>query len=278
MAARPAPGRRRRLAAKRALDLAVAVPALVVLSPLLAVVALAVRIALGRPVLFRQERTGLHGRPFVVRKFRTMTDGRDDQGRPLPDVQRLTRFGRVLRQTSLDELPELLNVVEGTMSLVGPRPLLPGYLRLYSPAQMRRHDIKPGITGWAQVHGRNALSWEEKFALDSWYVDNLSLALDIRILALTVGKILRREGITMAGSATAEEFTGSGRAAGARSEELHVAQGEPPAGRGQRPAGDGAGHQGGALPDQGQVAGPGDPGPAQAHGVVGPRCGQHPRQ
>lgn len=278
MAARPAPPPRRCLAAKRGFDLVVAVPALVVLSPLLAVVAVAVRFALGRPVLFRQERPGLHGRPFVIRKFRTMTDRRDGSGRILSDAERLTRFGRFLRQTSLDELPELLNVIEGTMSLVGPRPLLTSYLELYSPDQMHRHDVKPGITGWAQVHGRNSLSWEEKFALDTWYVEHLSLALDVRILVLTLGKILRREGITMAGSATAEQFTGSGPAPGESSEELHVAQGEPPAGRGDGPAGDVSGHQGGALPDQGQVAGPRDPGSAEAHGVIGPRGGQHPPQ
>lgn len=202
---------RRRLAAKRAFDLVIAVPALALLSPLLAVIAAAVRLALGSPVLFHQERPGLFGRPFLLRKFRTMTDRRDGAGQLLPDAERLTRFGRFLRQTSLDELPELANVVEGTMSLVGPRPLLTRYVDLYSPEQMRRHDVKPGITGWAQVNGRNALSWEEKFELDVWYVEHRSLALDVKILCLTLLKILRREGITQAGSATAEEFKGSGR-------------------------------------------------------------------
>lgn len=248
MADRPGP-HRRRLAAKRALDLAVAVPALVVLSRVLAVLALAVRLALGHPVLFRQERPGLHGRPFVIRKFRTMTDRRDDQGRVLSDAERLTRFGRFLRQTSLDELPELLNVIEGTMSLVGPRPLLTGYLELYSPAQMRRHDVKPGITGWAQVHGRNALSWEQKFALDGWYVEHLTLALDIKILAMTLVKTVRREGITMVGSATAEAFTGSAGDAEPPSEELHVAQGEAPTGGSERLGGDPPGHQRRTLPE-----------------------------
>lgn len=249
MARQPGSPSRRRLALKRALDLAVAVPALVALSPVLAVIALAVRIALGRPVLFRQPRPGLHGQPFVIRKFRTMTDRRDSTGRLLPDVERLTRFGRFLRQTSLDELPELLNVVEGTMSLVGPRPLLTGYLKLYTPAQMRRHEVKPGITGWAQVQGRNALSWEEKFGFDQWYVEHLSLALDIKILFMTVAKILSREGITMAGSATAERFTGSGAAPVPTSEELDVAQAELPGGGRERPAGDVTSHQRGTLAD-----------------------------
>ncbi|HVL03561.1 MAG TPA: sugar transferase, partial [Acidimicrobiales bacterium] len=244
------PPHRRRLARKRAFDLVVAVPALVVLSPVLAVVAVAVRIALGRPVLFRQERPGLHGRPFVIRKFRTMTDRRDAHGRVLSDAERLTRFGRFLRHTSLDELPELLNVVEGTMSLVGPRPLLTSYLELYSPAQRGRHDVKPGITGWAQVHGRNALSWDEKFALDQWYVEHWTLALDVRILATTLVKMLKREGITMAGSATAEPFTGSGEDPAATSEQLDVAQREAPTGGREGGGGDAPGHQRRPLPDQ----------------------------
>lgn len=200
---------RRRLVSKRAFDLFVAVPALLLLSPLLAILAAVVRLALGSPVLFRHERPGLHGRPFVLRKFRSMTDRRDSGGTLLPDADRLTRLGRFLRQTSLDELPELANVIEGSMSVVGPRPLLTKYLQHYSPDQMRRHEVKPGITGWAQVHGRNALSWEEKFELDTWYVDHHSLVLDIKIVLMTVVKILTREGITLPGSATAEEFTGN---------------------------------------------------------------------
>jgi lipopolysaccharide/colanic/teichoic acid biosynthesis glycosyltransferase len=172
----------------------------------------AVRLALGSPVIFRQVRPGLHGRTFVLRKFRTMTDRCDGDGNLLPDADRLTRFGRFLRQTSLDELPELVNVVEGTMSLVGPRPLLTHYLELYSPEQMRRHDMKPGITGWAQVNGRNALSWDEKFQLDAWYIEHQSLVLDVRILLMTLLKILGREGITLTGSATTEEFKGSASA------------------------------------------------------------------
>lgn len=193
---------------KTFLDLVLTGIALILLSPVLAVIALLVRIKLGSPVLFRQQRPGLHGKPFTLLKFRTMTDARDADGNLLPDEQRLTSFGQFLRRTSLDELPELFNVLKGDMSLVGPRPLLMQYLERYTPEQMRRHEVKPGITGWAQVNGRNALSWEEKFALDVWYVDHLSLWLDLKIIVLTVWKVLRREGISQDGFATMPEFMG----------------------------------------------------------------------
>ena len=195
--------------AKRALDVLIAAVALALLSPLVLAVALAVRLRLGSPVLFRQQRPGLSGEPFTILKFRTMKDATDAEGRPLPDAERLTPLGRILRATSLDELPELVNVIKGDMSLVGPRPLLMQYLERYTPEQTRRHEVRPGITGWAQVHGRNALTWEEKFDLDVWYVDNRTLWLDLRILAMTVASVLRREGISQPGSATAEEFTGT---------------------------------------------------------------------
>lgn len=195
--------------AKRLLDLSVALVGLVVLLPLFIGIAAAVRLLLSSPVLFRQRRPGLNGHPFTMYKFRTMTDTRGVRGNLLPDAERLTSFGRFLRSTSLDELPELFNVLKGDMSLVGPRPLLMQYLERYTPEQMRRHEIKPGITGWAQVNGRNALSWEEKFALDVWYVDHQSFWLDLKILALTVWKIFKREGISQPGQATAEEFMGS---------------------------------------------------------------------
>ncbi|MFN4359200.1 MAG: sugar transferase [Hylemonella sp.] len=168
-----------------------------------------VRCKLGSPVLFRQVRPGLHGRPFVMVKFRTMTDERGADGELLPDAQRLTSFGRFLRATSLDELPELWNVLRGEMSLVGPRPLLMEYLPLYSPEQARRHEVRPGITGWAQVNGRNALSWDDRFKLDIWYVDHRSLWLDLRILWLTVRKVIVREGISAQGEATMPRFTGN---------------------------------------------------------------------
>ena len=197
---------------KRLLDLVVAAAGLILLSPLLAVLALLVRTRLGRPVLFTQERPGLGGRPFRICKFRTMRDERDASGAPLPDAHRLTPLGRFLRSTSLDELPELLNVLRGDMSLVGPRPLLMEYLPLYTPEQARRHEVRPGITGWAQVNGRNAISWEEKFALEVWDVDNRSLLLDLRVLALTAAKVLAREGVSQEGRATMERFTGSGGA------------------------------------------------------------------
>jgi len=168
-----------------------------------------VRVKLGSPILFRQKRPGLHGQPFTILKFRTMTNARDTEGNLLPDEDRLTPFGQWLRSTSLDELPEILNVLRGDMSLVGPRPLLVEYLAYYTPEQMRRHEVRPGITGWAQVQGRNALSWDEKFALDTWYVDHQSLWLDLRILWMTIWKVLSREGINQPGYATAEFFRGS---------------------------------------------------------------------
>jgi len=197
------------LSSKRAFDLILTVPALFVLFPLLAVLGLLVRVKLGAPVLFRQQRPGLGGWPFWLLKFRTMTDARGADGVLLPDAERLTRFGRFLRATSLDELPELFNVLKGDMSLVGPRPLLMQYLERYTPEQARRHEVRPGITGWAQVNGRNAITWEEKFKLDVWYVDNWSLWLDIKIIAMTIWKILKREGISQPGQATMEEFKGS---------------------------------------------------------------------
>lgn len=194
---------------KRAFDFAVALLMLVVLGlPLLVVMAL-VRWKMGSPVLFRQQRPGLHGRPFGMVKLRTMTDARAPDGTLLPDAQRLNAFGRWLRGSSLDELPELWNVLRGEMSLVGPRPLLMDYLPLYSPEQARRHEVRPGITGWAQVNGRNALTWDEKFRLDVWYVDHQSLWLDLRILFLTLRRVVQREGITAAGEASMPRFTGN---------------------------------------------------------------------
>jgi lipopolysaccharide/colanic/teichoic acid biosynthesis glycosyltransferase len=196
---------------KRALDLAIALPALIVLSPVIALTALAVRVKLGSPVLFRQERPGLHAEPFTLHKFRSMSDARGPDGELLPDAERLGRFGRFLRASSLDELPELVDVVRGTMSLVGPRPLLPQYVAQYTPEQARRMDVKPGITGLAQVSGRNAVTWEERFALDVQYVDSWSIGLDLRILVRSLAVVLRREGVTQEGSATAEVWTGSSR-------------------------------------------------------------------
>jgi lipopolysaccharide/colanic/teichoic acid biosynthesis glycosyltransferase len=194
---------------KRVVDLVLTIPAMVVLAPLLAVIACLVRLKLGTPVLFRQRRPGLHGRPFTVLKFRTMSDRRDADGKLLPDAQRLTSFGKLLRSTSVDELPELVNVLKGEMSLVGPRPLMMKYLDRYTREQMRRHEVKPGIAGWAQVNGRNDISWEDKFALDVWYVDHQSLWLDLRIIALTFWKTIKREGISRAGHVTAPEFMGT---------------------------------------------------------------------
>ncbi|CAG0972237.1 O-antigen biosynthesis protein WbqP [Anaerolineae bacterium] len=191
------------------LDLALASIILILLIPLLMVIALIVYMRLGSPVLFRQQRPGLHGVPFTIFKFRTMRDMFDAQGNSLPDSGRLTRLGRFLRATSLDELPELFNVLRGEMSLVGPRPLLMQYLPRYTPEQMRRHEVKPGITGWAQVNGRNAITWEQKFALDVWYVDHLSFSLDMKIILLTIWKILLRNGINQPGEATVNEFTGT---------------------------------------------------------------------
>lgn len=183
--------------------------ALLVLSPVLLGVAYMVRKNLGSPVLFRQVRPGMHGKPFEMIKFRTMLDAVDAQGNVLPDEVRLTSFGRFLRSTSLDELPELWNVLKGDMSLVGPRPLLMEYLPLYSAEQARRHEARPGVTGWAQINGRNAISWEDKFKLDVWYVDNQSLWLDIRIIFLTIKKVVVRDGISAEGEATMSKFTGS---------------------------------------------------------------------
>lgn len=196
------------LLGKRAFDLAVVALAAPVILFVLAVLALLVRLNLGNPVFFVQERPGRGGRPFRIIKLRTMTDARDASGALLPDAERLTRFGRLLRATSLDELPEIINVVAGEMSLVGPRPLLMQYLPLYTPDQARRHDVPPGITGWAQINGRNAISWEEKFKLDVWYVDNRSLALDVRILIATLKKVIRRDGISASDHATMPPFTG----------------------------------------------------------------------
>ena len=193
---------------KRLFDLLVSLGMLLLLGLPLLLLVWIVRRKLGSPVLFRQTRPGLHGQPFMMIKFRTMTDESGPDGELLPDAQRLTAFGRFLRASSLDELPELWNVLKGDMSLVGPRPLLMEYLPLYSPEQTRRHDVRPGITGWAQVNGRNALSWEEKFKLDVWYVNNRSLWLDIKILWLTVCKVLVREGISADGEATMSKFTG----------------------------------------------------------------------
>jgi len=184
------------------------IPALTLLSPVLVVAAFLVRIQLGSLVLFKQIRPGLHGRPFVMFKFRTMTDERGQNGELLSDAERLTRFGSFLRDTSLDELPELFNVLKGDMSLVGPRPLLMEYLDRYSPEQARRHEVKSGITGLAQVSGRNAISWEKKFKLDVWYVDNWSLLLDIKIIGMTIWKIIKREGINQPGQATGKAFKG----------------------------------------------------------------------
>lgn len=193
---------------KPAMDRGAALAALLLLAPVLAAVALLVRVRLGRPVLFRQRRPGLGGRPFPIYKFRSMTDARAEDGTLLPDACRLTRFGRFLRSTSLDELPELVNVLRGEMSLVGPRPLRMRYLPRYTKEQARRHEVRPGITGWAQVNGRNAISWERKLALDVFYVDQLSAWLDLRILGLTLVKLVRREGISAEGHATVPEFRG----------------------------------------------------------------------
>ena len=194
---------------KRLLDLAVALPVAVAASPVVAVVAVATAVSIGRPVLFRQTRPGLGGRPFDIAKFRTMTNERDAFGALLPDEQRLTTVGRLVRGLSLDELPQLWNVLRGDMSLVGPRPLLVRYLDRYTPEQARRHEVPPGITGWTQVNGRNALSWEQKFAFDGWYVDHFGLALDLKILALTAVKVVRRDDVAATGHATMPEFMGS---------------------------------------------------------------------
>ncbi|MBX3205810.1 MAG: sugar transferase [Labilithrix sp.] len=201
------------LLAKKALDRTVALGVLVVTAPIIGAAAVAVRCSMGRPVLFTQERPGRQGRPFRIVKMRTMTAARDASGQHLPDEQRLTRVGRLLRASSIDELPQLLNVLRGELSLVGPRPLLMQYLPLYDRQQARRHDVMPGITGWAQVNGRNALSWEEKFALDVWYVDHWSPLLDLRILMRTALAVLKRDGVSSAGHATMPNFEGSAPAA-----------------------------------------------------------------
>ena len=194
---------------KRAFDVAATLAGVVVLWPIILALVLLVRRRLGTPVFFCQQRPGISGRPFMMYKFRTMTDARDANDVLLPDAVRLTSFGRFLRSSSLDELPELINVLKGNMSLVGPRPLLMEYLPLYTHEQARRHNVRPGITGWAQVNGRNAISWEEKFKLDVWYVDNQSFLLDLKILWLTIKKVFIREGISQEGQATMEKFTGS---------------------------------------------------------------------
>jgi sugar transferase EpsL len=194
---------------KRVFDLVVAAAAVVLLAPLLLAIGIAVRLGLGKPVWFVQERPGRHGVPFRMIKFRTMRDALDADGRPLPDGERLTGLGKFLRAASLDELPELWNVLRGDMSLVGSRPLLMEYLPRYSAEQARRHEVKPGITGWAQVNGRNALSWEEKFRLDVWYVDHASLWLDLEIIARTLWKTIKRDGISQSGHATMPVFMGS---------------------------------------------------------------------
>lgn len=193
---------------KRFLDIVVSLAALIILSPVLLLVAILVARNLGRPVLFKQVRPGLQGKPFTILKFRTMRDATDEHGNRLPDSERLTPFGRRLRSTSLDELPELINVLRGDMSLVGPRPLIMAYLDRYSERQARRNEVRPGITGWAQVNGRNAVGWDERFEMDVWYVDNHSLWLDMKILWLTVLTVLRRDGVSAEGHATMPEFMG----------------------------------------------------------------------
>lgn len=199
---------------KRAFDLLLTIPGVLVISPLLALLAILVRLRLGAPILFRQIRPGYRGQPFTLYKLRTMTEAQDKDGRLLPDAERLTGLGRALRSSSLDDLPNVINVLRGEMSLVGPRPLLMEYLVRYTAEQARRHEVLPGITGWAQVNGRNDLSWEDKFRLDVWYVDHWSLRLDVRILALTAWRVLRREGISQPGFATAQEFRGPGEGSG----------------------------------------------------------------
>lgn len=193
---------------KRLFDFSCSLIGLIIVSPLLLLAALLIRMKLGSPVLFRQMRPGLYGRPFFVYKFRTMTDERDENGNLLPDEERITPLGQMLRKFSIDELPQLFNVVKGDLSLVGPRPLLMEYLELYSPEQERRHEVRPGITGWAQVNGRNTISWEEKFKLDVWYVNHQSFFLDIKIIFLTVYKVFKREGISQQGHVTIEKFSG----------------------------------------------------------------------
>ena len=191
---------------KRIFDIVFCFTAFILALPLMAVIGILVKIKIGSPIFFKQKRPGLYGKPFTIYKFRTMTEQRGIHDRLLEDSRRLTSFGKILRSTSLDELPELFNVFKGDMSLVGPRPLLMKYLNRYTPEQMRRHDVKPGMTGWSQVHGRNAISWDEKFKLDAWYVDNKNIWLDMRIVFLTIKKVMLREGISQEGCSTASEF------------------------------------------------------------------------
>ena len=194
---------------KRFFDILAAFSGLLLLSPVIVIVAWQVRRKLGSPVFFRQTRPGLNGKPFEMIKFRTMRDAVDENGKPLPDSERITPFGRLLRSTSLDELPELWNVLKGDMSVVGPRPLRMDYLPLYNKHQARRHDVRPGVTGWAQINGRNSISWEEKFDLDIWYVDNISIMLDLKIVFLTIHKVLKRDGVNSSAEVTMPKFTGA---------------------------------------------------------------------
>lgn len=196
---------------KRAFDIVASALALLLLSPVLACIALLVALKMGRPILFRQQRPGLDEKPFTMLKFRTMLDAHDAKGQPLSDAQRLTPFGQWLRSTSLDELPELWNVLKGDLSLVGPRPLLMEYLPRYNATQRRRHEVRPGLTGWAQIHGRNAVDWSERFELDVWYVDHRSFRLDMKILAMTIGLVFSRRGVSAQGEATMRKFMGDKR-------------------------------------------------------------------
>ncbi len=205
---------------KRAFDLTLSILGLIILSPLFLLISLMILITEGPPIFFRQVRPGINGKPFTIYKFRTMRETQDEHGNLLPDELRITPLGHFLRTTSLDELPELFNVLRGEMSLVGPRPLLMQYLQRYTPEQARRHEVLPGITGWAQVNGRNALTWEDKFRLDVWYVDHWSFLLDLKILLLTLWKVIKREGIQQPGHATAEEFMGSSHSIPANTQEL----------------------------------------------------------
>ena len=196
---------------KRIFDLLLGLSIFILLSPMMLIISISIRMVNGKGIFFKQPRPGLDGKAFTIYKFRTMKNSLDENGVFLPDSDRLTPFGKFLRSTSLDELPELINVIKGDMSLVGPRPLLMQYLERYTPVQARRHEVKPGITGWAQVNGRNAITWEEKFAFDVWYVDHHCLSLDLKIIFMTIWKIVRREGINQPGQATAEEFKGTDR-------------------------------------------------------------------
>ena len=194
---------------KRIFDLILIISAYFLLSPLMILIAVIIRLTMGKPIFFRQIRPGFHGKPFTIYKFRTMLNAYGKNGNLLPDKERLTRFGKFLRSTSLDELPELFNILKGEMSIVGPRPLLMQYLERYSPEQARRNEVRPGLTGWAQINGRNAITWEEKFRLDVWYVNNQSFRLDMKIIFMTILKVLKREGISQRGQATMEEFMGN---------------------------------------------------------------------